>query len=360
MQVTVNAVPVVNQPPTANAGVNQTITLPTNSVSSLNGGGTDPDGTITAYLWRKISGSTNWNYHTNSNCRYFRNRIVARCFINLKLKVTDNSGADLDTMQVTVNPAPVVNQLPTANAGINQTITLPTNSVSLNGGGTRSWRNHHCYLWRKNCWAGKWNYHKLNGCYNNCNRIITGTYTFELKSNWTTAALYLDTMQVTVNAAPVVNQLPAANAGVNQTITLPTNSVSLNGGGTDPDGTITAYLWRKISGPASGNITNITAATTTVTGLSQGCLSIWIESNWQQWRFRSWYHAGYCKCSTCGQSTANCQCRTWSEHHASPKHCVSEWKLEHIQMEPSLLISGEKFQDRPVETLQTQMLLQQP
>ena len=45
-----------------------------------------------------------------------------------------------------------------------------------------------------------------------------------------------------------VNQLPSANAGTDQNITLPTNSVSLNGSGTDPDGTITTYLWRKLLG----------------------------------------------------------------------------------------------------------------
>ena len=37
-----------------------------------------------------------------------------------------------------------------------------------------------------------------------------------------------------------------------------------------PDGTIISYAWTKISGPASGTITNTTSATTSVTGLVQG------------------------------------------------------------------------------------------
>ncbi len=47
----------------------------------------------------------------------------------------------------------------------------------------------------------------------------------------------------------------------------------MNGSGIDPDGTITAYLWTKIAGPAAGTITNANAAATTVTGLVQGVYS---------------------------------------------------------------------------------------
>ena len=57
----------------------------------------------------------------------------------------------------------------------------------------------------------------------------------------------LDTVQVTVNAA---NIAPTANAGIDQSIKLPTSTVTLSGSGTDPDGTISAYRWTKISGPA--------------------------------------------------------------------------------------------------------------
>ena len=75
-------------------------------------------------------------------------------------------------------------------------------------------------------------------------------------------------MQVTVNAAG--NVAPAANAGSDKTITLPTATVSLTGTGTDPDGTIASYLWTKISGPAGGTITSTTVASTTMTALIQG------------------------------------------------------------------------------------------
>ena len=48
------------------------------------------------------------------------------------------------------------------------------------------------------------------------------------------------------------NKPPIAIAGPDQVITLPTDSVSLDGSSSgDPDGTISNWLWIKISGPAS-------------------------------------------------------------------------------------------------------------
>ena len=76
-------------------------------------------------------------------------------------------------------------------------------------------------------------------------------------------------MQVTVNPASS-NIPPTANAGPDQNITLPTNSVILSGSGIDPDGNVVAYLWTKVTGPATGTITNPNTAATSITGLVQG------------------------------------------------------------------------------------------
>lgn len=68
---------------------------------------------------------------------------------------------------------------------------------------------------------------------------------------------------------PAPNIAPTANAGTDQTITLPTNSVILTGDGSDPDGSITAYTWTKVSG-ASATISSPTGKVTTVNGLARG------------------------------------------------------------------------------------------
>lgn len=72
-----------------------------------------------------------------------------------------------------------------------------------------------------------------------------------------------------ITQATPVNTSPVANAGADNTITLPTNSVTLVGSGTDPDGTIASYLWEQTIG-AAAIITTPNAATTTVTGLVEG------------------------------------------------------------------------------------------
>jgi Tol biopolymer transport system component len=69
---------------------------------------------------------------------------------------------------------------------------------------------------------------------------------------------------------PKNNRPPVANAGADQVITLPSNSVNLNGSATDPDNNITSYQWTKISGPSSFTIANPSSVQTQVTNLVAG------------------------------------------------------------------------------------------
>jgi lysophospholipase L1-like esterase len=69
---------------------------------------------------------------------------------------------------------------------------------------------------------------------------------------------------------PPANQPPVANAGADISITLPSNSITLNGSGTDADGNIASYQWNKISGPTPYSISTPGAASTTVNNLEQG------------------------------------------------------------------------------------------
>ncbi len=80
---------------------------------------------------------------------------------------------------------------------------------------------------------------------------------------------YLNGFVLTENTA-VTNVAPTANAGADKAITLPANSVSLTGSGTDTDGSIASYNWSKISGPSSFTITTPGAAATSVSNLAEG------------------------------------------------------------------------------------------
>lgn len=65
------------------------------------------------------------------------------------------------------------------------------------------------------------------------------------------------------------NQAPIADAGPDQTITLPTDSVTLDGSAsTDPDGSITSYVWTEDSGPSTVDPDD--AVTTAAGGLVEG------------------------------------------------------------------------------------------
>ena len=100
-----------------------------------------------------------------------------------------------------------------------------------------------------------------------------GTYTFRLQVTDNKGATATD--DVVINVTNVVNRGPVANAGVDQTITLPINNVTLNGSGSyDPDGstggTIVSYLWTKVSGPTQVTLSSASAVNPLLSNLVEG------------------------------------------------------------------------------------------
>lgn len=61
---------------------------------------------------------------------------------------------------------------------------------------------------------------------------------------------------------------PTANAGTDQTITLPASSANLSGSGTVASGQTPSYLWTKVSGSGTQIITGNTTLTPTVSGMT--------------------------------------------------------------------------------------------
>ena len=56
------------------------------------------------------------------------------------------------------------------------------------------------------------------------------------------------------------NVAPVANAGEDRVITLPKNSITLPGSGTDEDGSVVSYSWSQISGPSTATLVNQNSA----------------------------------------------------------------------------------------------------
>lgn len=91
----------INQPPTANAGPDKTITLPVNSVI-LTGIGTDPEGGPLAYKWQNSNGGI-----IATTVSVPLSNLVAGTYL-YTFTVTDNGGLSAsDQVVVTVKPAPV-------------------------------------------------------------------------------------------------------------------------------------------------------------------------------------------------------------------------------------------------------------
>jgi Secretion system C-terminal sorting domain/PKD domain len=267
------APPPPNQAPVARAGNDVTITLPNNAVVLNGSASTDGDGTIVSYGWSKLSGPASYNFANATNAITTVNALVQGTYL-FTLTVTDNNGAtSADTLQITVLPAPPVNQVPVANAGADILITLPVNTVTLNGSlstdvdGTIT-----NYAWSKIAGPTSYNIINAGNATTNVNTLVAGVYLFQLSVTDNNGAINKDTVQVQVlPAPPPPNVLPVANAGNDVTITLPLNTISLNGSlSYDSDGSITNYTWSKIAGPANFNIANATNVTTNVTGLVQG------------------------------------------------------------------------------------------
>jgi poly(3-hydroxybutyrate) depolymerase len=256
-----------NLPPVVSAGNDQTIQLPANTVN-LNGVASDEDGTIAGYAWTKTSGPAQFNISNAAIANPVLSNLVAGVYV-FELTVTDNKGATAkDAVTITVNSA--ANVPPTANAGGAKTVVLPANSVSLNGSSSSDPDGSIvAYQWQQLSGPSTANLSNATMAVATAGSLIAGQYVFELTVTDNNGAVGKATATITVNAAE--NVPPVANAGGNKTVTLPANTVSLDGSASsDPDGSIASYLWKQLSGPSTATISNPSSVTTTVGNLVAG------------------------------------------------------------------------------------------
>ena len=164
------------------------------------------------------------------------------------------------------------NKAPIANAGPDQIITLPKNNTLLDGSASIDHDGYIVsYRWTKISGPVSFSIDKIDSSKTIVNVLQVGVYNFELKVTDNDGLSAKDTVQVIVDPVFTANHPPVANAGPDQTITLPTNTVNLDGSAsTDPDNNIISYQWTKVSGPASFSISNANAIQTQVINLIEG------------------------------------------------------------------------------------------
>jgi len=204
-----------NSLPVANAGPDEFVNLPKDSVLLNGSASTDPDGTIQKWEWKKIAGPNSFQIVNGASSKTIARNLNIGVY-EFELTVTDNAGAvTKDTVAITVTLAAVRNRPPVAKAGVDQVIILPMSSASLDGNASYDADNNIVgYSWTK-----------LNGP--TCNivssssvetkvdNLLEGIYRFQLKVTDAGGLYSMDTVQVSMVTDPseiCFNDRPIINA----------------------------------------------------------------------------------------------------------------------------------------------------
>jgi hypothetical protein len=260
--------PTSNSTPVAHAGSDQNLTLPSSTGTLDAGLSDDVDGTIDDYTWTKISGPATYTIVNDDLESTTVTGLVAGTYV-FRVTVTDNDGAaDTDDVTIIVNPT---NSLPTVTISTaNTSITLPTDFVNsvTSDGGVDSDGTIAGILWTKTSGPSTYTISAPTAATTNFTGLVQGTYIFTVTVTDDDGGTGFDQIQITVNPA-ATNQPPVADAGDDQTITLPVNAVVLSGSGTD-DGLIIVQGWSLVSGPSSVSFNSPAAMETTASNLVAG------------------------------------------------------------------------------------------
>ncbi len=120
-----------------------------------------------------------------------------------------------------------------------------------------------------NMWAGQSSTSVIvspNSLTTNITGLENGTHLFMVSAEDDHGQVVYATTTIVVSGA--ANTPPTANAGNDQTITLPNSTVLLNGSASsDPDGTIASYAWTQLNGPLFDNSTP-NGVTTNISGMT--------------------------------------------------------------------------------------------
>ena len=281
--------------PVANAGADQTLTLPDN-VAFFPGSATDADGTVVSYAWTQLSGPDTADLNGANTTELAAGNLSTGTY-TFRLTVTDNDGnTGSDDVSVAVLPdggsfatvlsftlldantdqpipgfnpivdGAVINKASLGISDFNVRIdTEPNNDfgrieASLRGATTED-RIENAYPWAL---FGDTNGDFRPGVLNDGAHTLTATpYSQDGTGGDVGTPL---TIRFNVTSA---TGIPVADAGPDQSVLLPTNSVTLVGSGTD-EGSIASYAWSQVSGPASASLSGANSANLTAEGLVQG------------------------------------------------------------------------------------------
>ncbi|XP_036371888.1 dyslexia-associated protein KIAA0319-like protein [Megalops cyprinoides] len=268
VNVTVKPEPRVNKPPVAVVSPKfQEISLPTSS-TVIDGSQSTDDDKIVAWHWEEVKGPLREEKVSADTPILTLTNLVPGNY-TFSLTVTDSDGAQSST-QATLSVNKAVDYRPVANAGPNQVITLPRNSITLYGNQSTDDHEHLAYEWSLSP-ESKGKVVEMQGVRTptlQLSAMQEGDYTFQLTV--TDSAGQQNTAQVTVIVQPENNKPPVADAGPEKELTLPVDRTTLDGSKSSDDQRIATYHWSQSKGPEGVKIENADSAVATVTGLQVG------------------------------------------------------------------------------------------
>ncbi|NXA50223.1 K319L protein, partial [Nothocercus julius] len=268
VNVTVNPKPRVNQPPVAIVSPQfQEISLPTIS-TVIDGSQSTDDDKIVSYHWEELKGPLREEKVSTDTAILTLTNLLPGNY-TFSLTVVDSDGAsNSTTANLTVNKA--VDYPPVANAGPNQVITLPQNSITLYGNQSTDDHSIVSYEWLLSP-NSKGKVMEMQGVRTpvlQLSAMQEGDYTYQLIV--TDSAGHQSTAEVTVIVQPENNKPPKADAGPDKELTLPVDSTTLDGSKSSDDQKIVSFLWEKTRGPDGVKLENANSSIATVTGLQVG------------------------------------------------------------------------------------------
>ncbi|XP_078146468.1 dyslexia-associated protein KIAA0319-like protein [Centroberyx gerrardi] len=268
VNVTVKPEPRVNKPPVAVVSPKfQEISLPTSS-TVIDGSQSTDDDKVVAWHWEEVKGPLREEKVSADTPILTLTSLVPGNY-TFSLTVTDSDGAQSST-QATLSVNKAKDYRPVANAGPNQVITLPRNSITLNGNQSTDDHEPLAYEWSLSP-ESKDKVVEMQGVRTptlQLSAMQEGDYTFQLTV--TDSAGQQDTAQVTVIVQPENNKAPVADAGPEKELTLPVDRTTLDGSKSSDDQKIATYHWQQTTGPDGVKIENADGAVATVTGLEVG------------------------------------------------------------------------------------------
>ena len=263
MVLTIQDVPLANQAPSADAGNDRQVDE--GGSITLQGSGSDTDGNDSdlTYSWSQspLSPVVSFDNRTSATPEITAPSVTAETEITLTLRVDDGTDHTTDTMVLTIQDVPPVNQAPSADAGNDRQVD-EGGSITLQGSGSDTDGNDSdlTYLWSQSPLSPVVSFDNQNSA---TPEITAPSVTAETEITLTLRVddgtdHTTDTMVLTINN---INNQPVADAGGNRSVNEGA-PITLQGSGSDDDGDDLTYSWSQDS---RLSFDNSSSATPTVT-----------------------------------------------------------------------------------------------